>query len=66
MRPDLSSLVPKRYRKAAKAVVAFVLPLVAQVVLLVADTGVTVGAAARSVVVAALISWATYETKNRK
>ena len=67
MRPfDLSLLVPKRYRPVAKAVVAFALPLVAQVVVLVNEQGVSVGNAIRTVVVAALISYATYETTNRK
>lgn len=67
MRPfDLSLLVPKRYRPAAKAVIAFVLPLVSQIVVLVSEQGLSVGNAIRTVVVSALISYATYETTNRK
>lgn len=61
----LISLVPKKFRPVAKAVYAFVLPLVAQVVIQVTDNGVTVGNAIRSVLVAAAIAAFVHQAPNR-
>lgn len=60
----LVNLLPKRLRPVAKAVYAFVLPLVAQIVIQVTDNGVTVGNAIRSVLVAAAISAFVHQAPN--
>lgn len=60
----LINLVSKRYRPVAKAVYAFVLPLVAQVVVQVTQNGITVGNAIRSVVVAAIIAAFVHQVPN--
>jgi hypothetical protein len=62
----LVALIPERLRPVAKAVYAFVLPLVAQIVLQVTQNGVTFGNAVRSVVVSALIALAVHQAPNLK
>lgn len=60
----LLDLVPKKFKPVAKATYAFVVPLAAQVVVQVTQNGVTVGNAARSVAVAAVIAFFVHQVPN--
>lgn len=62
----LAAFIPSRYQHVAKAVYAFVIPLVAQIVVQVVNNGVTVGNAVRSVLVSAAIAYFVHQAPNAR